>query len=480
MEHPLPADSPGFDLAQDASKATLLIPRGATPEQLESERLLDLAREVGLLITDELCSAIQRAVASFAQAPREVAAVVAAVVPPINGCDGRLEWAEGYEPLERCQPALRGDGRVDHYECLLYLPVRSGTRVARVHPPQPGRDGHDVKGRRIKASSGRACPMRFDAGFTVGEDGSIVAQRSGLLEVDKNLVKLTPVFDVAGSIDFATGNVDFDGSVTVREGICDRFVVKASGNVVAQGLVQGATIECGGNFVCAMGMAARGRGRVNVAGTLEAGYLDGVSGRIGGDLVARRELIGCHLVVGGLLRAESAGMIGGEIGVSGAASLAKLGSRSGKLTTIMVGHDALRLLQARRLRTEAEEVEARLSESRATTERLTSARRAPELEIRLAALAEEQRRLAAQLKALQDMEWQITCQEATPAGPSILDVTGVIHPGSTLVMGAFEAIFDRTLQGPVRLMGPDELTLQHPSGARQPLDQVARISRRME
>lgn len=112
------------------------------------------------------------------------------------------------------------------------------------------------------------------------------------------MLRVIELYEVPGFVDFSTGNIDFEGSVHVRQGIRDRFEVKATGSIIVDGLVEGATIHCGGDFTAHQGMVGKERGLLFVKGNADVGYLNNVKAEIIGNLTVRRELMNCDLVIG--------------------------------------------------------------------------------------------------------------------------------------------------------------------------------------
>jgi hypothetical protein len=335
--HPSPCIS--FRIASDGSAVTLIMPQGLDPDELVAADVVSLAEAQDILMDRKVVRRIEHAIDSYRKEPRDLDTVVAREVPAVDGEHGRFEWFNDYSPSLGRVPVFATDGsdRMDHYNCISYRCALAGAPVGRLIPPTAGRDGHDVTGRILRARAGKACAIKLDSCFTVDEEGRVTPTHPGLLEATESAIKVSEAFLVERSVDFSTGNIRFDGSVIVNDGIRDRFVVQATGNLVVQGLIQAAVLDCEGNFVCRQGMAGRGRGTIRVGGSAEVGYLNDMHGIIEGDLAVGRELIGCELTVGGHLVAENARLLGGETSVRYGATLGEVGARSDAPTVLAVG-----------------------------------------------------------------------------------------------------------------------------------------------
>ncbi|MHC5008727.1 MAG: FapA family protein, partial [Planctomycetota bacterium] len=211
-----------------------------------------------------------------------------------------------------------------------------------------------------------------------------------------------------------------DGTVVVREGIRDRFELKATEDIVVDGLIEAATINCGRKFTCHQGMAGKGRGQLDVGGDAVAGYLDDVKGCIKGNLTVQREMVNCELVIGGNLICDKGRVIGGSVAVSGRVQVAALGSNAERATTLI------------------------LSE------------RTPEGG---------------------ESEGAESPHKMSEAGVVDVLIHKAIYPGVTMKIGDVELKFEVALKGPIRI-GRDEnqrLYFSEGDGSPRPLDAVAKF-----
>jgi uncharacterized protein (DUF342 family) len=407
---------------EEASVAKVIVPDGFDPALLEATLLAKLVERCGIPIDSVVESHLLKIVETFRHEPKRLEKVIARSTAPVDGEDGTLEWMEGFDPAAGPAAAVTQDesGAVDYYNQVSYVRVAEGAHVATVHEPTPGEDGLDVTGRTIRARPGRKCDVKIDSGLDVDGSGRVIAQVDGILEYEHGVLTVSRLFEIRGAVDFGTGNVDFDGTVVVREGIRDRFELKATEDIVVDGLIEAATINCGRKFTCHQGMAGKGRGQLDVGGDAVAGYLDDVKGCIKGNLTVQREMVNCELVIGGNLICDKGRVIGGSVAVSGRVQVAALGSNAERATTLI------------------------LSE------------RTPEGG---------------------ESEGAESPHKMSEAGVVDVLIHKAIYPGVTMKIGDVELKFEVALKGPIRI-GRDEnqrLYFSEGDGSPRPLDAVARI-----
>ena len=325
-------------IEEGGSVAKVVIPDDFDPALLDAALLANLVQKRGIAVNSAVEAQLLRVAKTFRDEPSRLEQVIARSTAAIDGQDGRLEWVEGFDPTAGPAAAVGQDDTdvVDYYNQVGYVRVAKGSHVATLHEPTLGEDGRDVTGRTIKAKPGRRYDVKIDPSLGLDGSGRVIAQVDGVLEYQHGVLRVSRVFEVRGSIDFSTGNIDFDGTVIVRHGVRDRFEVKAMEDIIVDGLIDAATINCGRNFTCHRGMAAKGQGQLVVDGDAVVGYLNNVKGRIKGNLTVQRELINCELVIGGDLIFDRGRVIGGDLAVSGSVRVAALGSNAEKSTSVIL------------------------------------------------------------------------------------------------------------------------------------------------
>jgi uncharacterized protein (DUF342 family) len=323
---------------EKASVAKVTVPDGFDPALLEATLLAKLVQQCGIAIDSAVETQLLKIVETFRHEPKRLEQVIARSTAPVDGQDGTLEWVKGFDPTAGPTAAVTQDdsGAVDYYNQVSYVRVAEGTHVATLHEPTPGDDGRDVTGRTIKAKPGRRYDLKIDSSLDLDGSGLVIAQVDGILEYEHGVLKVSRLFEIRGAVDFGTGNVDFNGTVIVREGIRDRFKLTATEDIIVDGLIEAATINCGRNFTCHQGMAGKGRGQLDVGGDAVAGYLDDVKGCVKGNLTVQREMVNCELVIGGNLICDKGRVIGGSVAVSGSVQVAALGSNAERATTLIL------------------------------------------------------------------------------------------------------------------------------------------------
>ncbi len=336
---PSTVDHHGIALSvdDDASVARLIFPTDGDPSAWHAEAIVQFIRDNKVVVVDSIKQQIDEAIAAFRAAPAQRELIVAKAVPVNHGVDGHMKWQPGCDPQVPTGDAAAVSAKIDYYNQAHYVSATARSLLGTIQQPTDGSDGVDVRGKVLKAKPGTALAIKSDGSVTISEDGSVTAAIDGLLNYHGGTIRVMPVFEIAGSANFATGNIYFRGCVVIRGDVCDRFTVHARDDLTVYGLIGASTVICGRNFHAHCGAASHDRGCLAVGGDANIGYLKNVRGVIRNLLVARREILNCDIAIGQNLVCESGAVIGGSLVIGGSAVVGTLGSPTGTSTTIVFG-----------------------------------------------------------------------------------------------------------------------------------------------
>ncbi len=319
-------------ISPDKSRAELSIPRGFPIENLTPQVCIRSIIEAGIPTGEGVTKAVEALIAQV-KSGGESRAIIAQIIPPVAGEDGRVAWSLGGGNNE---PQEQVDDPIDFYEQSSYTLVEPDQVIGKIIAPTQGTQGTDIFGQVIAAKNGKPVRLKLSRNIRKNQDGELVAQASGPLVCSDTQIKILELIEVPEFVDFSTGNIQFKGDVHIRKGVRDRFVVEATGNVIIDGLVEAATIKCGGTLAVRGGFAGREQGTAQIGGDMVGKYLDNIQGEIKGELRIDREIVNSELTVCGTLRSPGGTIMGGKITCHGKAEVAVLGSPSGVPTQIVM------------------------------------------------------------------------------------------------------------------------------------------------
>ena len=198
--------------------------------------------------------------------------VVAKGNPPRHGKDAEIQYFFNTDP--HAVPTLKEDGSVDFFNLNTINHCKKGELLAKIIPEDVGDPGINVAGVRIKPRAVKKAVLKFGKNVALSQDRmSITSEVNGCVTLVDGQVFVTDLYEVE-NVDNSTGNIDFDGSVQVNGNVCTGFSVKAKGNVIVRGVVEGASVYADGDIVITRGMNGMNKGNLEAGGNIIAKFLE--------------------------------------------------------------------------------------------------------------------------------------------------------------------------------------------------------------
>lgn len=267
--------------------------------------------------------------------------ILAQGLSPRESEDGKVNWTEDFFATGFELDAETD--KVDYWSKLENLNVTTNQLLATVAPPKPGTDGTNLLGASVPAREPEEA--RLNLGENVYEkkkaDGSVSVHSGidGRLRYVDGVVSVDDVYSISGSVSIATGNVDHVGTVFVGGDICAGAVVKATGHIVVQGVIEPSNITAGGNLTVRGGIVGDENSEISVSGELEAKYIHGATVTAGENVTVVNEILRSFIKTRGKLLIRKGRIVGGSVMAGQGIEVAKAGSDGAERAQLIVGVD---------------------------------------------------------------------------------------------------------------------------------------------
>ncbi len=257
-----------LEISNDKLTCTLHLhgPQGGTPLNfLMVQKLIKERGIVGAIPLEDIEQLITELNEENNAGKREL--VIALGIPPVHGQDEDINWYVNIEYIY--VPKVDESGVVNYKEGKTLPFIRKGEMAGMLRSATKGeKEGVDVFGNSIAAEDGVSLDLDWMDHFEqkeIEEEGkqyiSLIAASSGLVQKEKNKITIIPVFETK-TVDYTTGNINFDGSVIVKDSITDGFIVQATGDIHVKGSVGACSIKSGGSVIISGGMNGRKKGSI--------------------------------------------------------------------------------------------------------------------------------------------------------------------------------------------------------------------------
>lgn len=257
---------------------------------------------------------------------------------PRQGTDAVIEYY--FSTDLKAKPTEKEDGSVDFYQLNSINHCQAGDVLAKLIPADPGDYGTSIHGLRIKPRDVKKAMLRYGNNIDISEDKLVLTSKvDGHVTLVDERVFVSNHLELQ-NVDISTGNIEFDGNVTVNGNVQSNFCVKAKGNIVVNGLVEAAYLEAGGDIIIARGMAGMSKGELKAGGNIVAKYLENTNATAAGYI--NTEAILHSTVMAGLdvkVSGKRGYITGGRVCATNQIEAKTLGSYMGTSTILEVGAD---------------------------------------------------------------------------------------------------------------------------------------------
>ncbi len=278
-------------------------------------------------------------------------------IPPVDGEDGSV--IDRISREHSASASLREDGTVDYRDLNWIRHIREGDVICDIILPTEAVPGKDVSGDTVQGRDGSPAKVPMGKNTTMNEAGTaLVAAVDGHVSFSNGRFTIINLLTIPGDVDNSVGNIDMLGDVVIKGDVLDRFIIKATGNVVIQGILEGATIIAGGNIQIYNGMNGNGHGMLDAKGDITCKFLENCTVQCGGKLFSE-SLINCTVTANDLVNVTSGRgvIIGGTIMACNSVEAKIIGNRSHRTTTIIIGTTPSILMERDQIVTEVERLQ---------------------------------------------------------------------------------------------------------------------------
>lgn len=263
--------------------------------------------------------------------------LVAAGRPPVTGEDGKI--IEHVPRQETLFFEEDDQGRVDYKEQNQFRKIEEGDLICEIVPPQEGIDGRDVRGNLVKASPGKKADVPAGENTMLSEDGSkLLAGCNGYVSYVMGKFRVANQLIISGNVDMSVGNQDFLGDIIVYGDVISGFTLKATGNIIVRGTVEGAVLDAGGNIEIGDGMNGNNFGELHAGGHVRSPFLENVKIYAMGDIYTQ-SMIACQAYSeSSICINDGIGVvIGGKLTARASVKARIIGSKAQRKTEIVLG-----------------------------------------------------------------------------------------------------------------------------------------------
>lgn len=201
--------------------------------------------------------------------------LIAKGILPEPSTNGKIKFY--FNPHPHRKPKETEDGKVDFKNLNLIQSCQKDQLLAEILPPQKGKEGIDILGNPIPTTT----PV--EAVLEVGENtvlrgNQLFSLIDGQIKTETNedytyaKISVVEVLELE-NVDFSTGNIDFTGTVRVKNKVLDGFEIKAKGDIIIEKTVSNVSLFSKSDIILYGGIVSYEGGMVNADGNIYAKFI---------------------------------------------------------------------------------------------------------------------------------------------------------------------------------------------------------------
>jgi uncharacterized protein (DUF342 family) len=246
---------------------------------------------------------------------------------------------------------IKDDGTADYRNIDKYVSIKKGQKVATVYQGMVGKPGKDVLGQPIPAPPIEKPKLIVGKNLTANTREEIdkfrnirtytdyFASCDGALYSTDNSIAVSPELIVDSDVGLVSGNIKFDGTVSVKGTIEDGSLVECTGNLMVSENIESAGVSVGGDLTVKGGIKTNLKGVLRVGGSLHSKFIENSILEVDGDIYVEQAILSSKIYCLGsiILTGKSNAIMGSEIYVHNGLSVHSLGSNAGLDVSIELG-----------------------------------------------------------------------------------------------------------------------------------------------
>ena len=255
----------------------------------------------------------------------------------VEGTDAEITYFFNTDLTQK--PRVNEDGSVDFHHLDVISSVSAGDLLAELKPAVQGKPGIDVCGGLLRPVKVKQRILRTGKNIKLSEDNlKAYSEVNGHATLEADTIFVSNMYEVPANVDTSTGDIEYEGNVLVHGNVLAGFTITAKGDIVVEGVVEGANLTAGGHIILKRGIQGMDRGVLKADGNVISRFIESATVEAGGYVSADAIMHSTISAKGDISVDGKKGYItGGTIRSGSMVSAKTIGSSMGTATSIEVG-----------------------------------------------------------------------------------------------------------------------------------------------
>lgn len=286
--------------------------------------------------------------------------IIAEAEMPVEGRSASIEYHFNTD-LSR-KPKMNEDGSVDFHQLDTVSHVEKDMVLATLTPAIHGKPGTDVLGRPIKPHSVNVKFLKQAKHTHLSPDGlRLICDVNGHAMLVEGQIFVSDTYLVPADVDPTTGDIKYNGNVQVVGNVNTGYKIEATGDIIVDGIVEGAELYADGQIILKRGVQGMGRAVLKAGTNIISKFIESAEVTAGG-FIQTESIMHSNANAGGeiVARGRKGFITGGSIRSGKYIEAKTVGSIMGTNTTLEVGVNMKLTEEVKKLQQEHSEIATQL------------------------------------------------------------------------------------------------------------------------
>lgn len=290
--------------------------------------------------------------------------VLGSALLPVEGKDAEIIYYVNIDLNKK--PKVNEDGSVDFHRLDNINHVSKDELLAEFFPADKGKPGIDVCGTGLKPRNVKVENLKIGKNVYTNEDRTkIFSSVNGHVTMINGALHVSDTYEVLKDVDASTGDIVYEGNVTVKGNVRTGYKITAKGDIIIEGVVEGAVLEAKGQIILKRGIQGMNKGILKAGGSIVSKFIESASVTAGGFITTEAIMHSYVSAQGDItVNGRRSFITGGEIRSTSMIHAKLAGSTMGTPTVLEVGVDPALVEEYRRMEREIPLMQAEIEKSK--------------------------------------------------------------------------------------------------------------------
>jgi uncharacterized protein (DUF342 family) len=296
-------------------------------------------------------------------------ALIAQGSEPVNEIPPYFELRPKFDPRAKNGIDANVNEKIDFREFSPFTIVRKNEYLAVFKQGNAGQKGVNVYGAELPFQITPAGCITPGNNIRVeGEDArsGLYSTAQGQLLLSDGVLHVEETLEIAGSVGYATGHIDFPGDIVIHGFVNDGFKLYSGGAITCKQTLDVTDVVCASNLTVNGGVIGRQQASIKVNAEAQVRFIDHCNFECGGNVNVGAEIVNSTVyTMGQVMMSPGSSIIASSVHAFHTVFVTNIENRSGETSSFHIGIDFTMIESVKKSQARFEDISQKLAAAEA-------------------------------------------------------------------------------------------------------------------